>query len=167
MISTITMMKTKKGLYTILYPFMASILGLAGLAKECFAVIFGFWFSQGQQPIGVSLTTMQIITGGTRPAVILAIHKLEEAGLILAMRTPGKKTIYDVKMPDQALADFKAMYPSSKLVNSFTRQEYASKTSPSKTRIPENKKNANHDLVITPLRVKPASEIHTGGLQEA
>ena len=159
--------KTKKGLYTILYPFMACVLNLAGLAKECFAVIFGFWISQGEQPVGVSLTTMQTITGGTRPAVIQAVHKLENAGLILALRTPGKKTIYNVKLPEQTLADFKESYASKKLVNSLNPQEYTPKTSTGTASLPQNNKNATHESVITPLRVKPASEIRTGGLKEA
>ena len=159
--------KVKKGLYTILYPFMASVLSLAGLAKECFATIFGFWFAQGQHPVGVSLTTMQTITGGTRPAVIHAIHKLEEAGLILAVRTPGKKTFYDVTIPEQALVEFKELYANNKLVNSFNPKEYTPLTSSSKTSLPQNKRNAKREPVITPLKVKPASEIHSGGLTEA
>lgn len=146
---------------------MASVLGLAGLAKECFAIIFGFWFSQSQRPVPVSLTTMQTITGGTRPAVILAVHKLEEAGLITASRTPGKKTIYDVKLPEKALADFKELYANKRLVKSINPQEYAPTTSTSSPRLPQNKKNAKSESVITPLRVKPANEIRTGGLKEA
>lgn len=159
--------KVKKGLYTIIYPFMASVLGLAGLAKECFAIIFGFWFSQGQHPVGVSLTTMQTITGGTRPAVVQAVHKLEESGLVLAVRTPGKKTFYDVTIPEQALIEFKELYANCKLVNSFNPKEYTPLTSSSKTSLPQNKRNAKRESVITPLRVKPASEIRTGGLKEA
>lgn len=161
------MEKKKKGLYTIIYPFMASLLGLAGLAKECFATIFGFWYSQGQNPVGVSLTTMQNITGGTRPAVIHAIHKLEEAGLIVAVRTPGKKTFYDVTIPEQALVEFKELYANNKLVNSFNTKEYTPLTSSSKTGLPQINRNPNREPVITPLKVKPASEIHSGGLTEA
>lgn len=160
------MEKKKKGLYTIIYPFMASLLGLAGLAKECFATIFGFWYSQGQNPVGVSLTTMQNITGGTRPAVIHAIHKLEESGLIVAERTPGKKTVYHVTIPEQALTDFKALY-TNELVQRINHQGYSEHTSTSKPTIPRNKTNKTHESVITPLRVKPASEIRTGGLKEA
>lgn len=158
--------KTKKGLFTIIYPFMASILNLAGLAKECFATIFGFWFSQGQHPVGVSLTTMQTITGGTRPAVVQAIHKLEESKLIIATRTPGKKTVYDVTIPEQALTDFKALY-AKELVQRLNHQGYTVNTSTSEPTIPRNNIKAKRESVITPLRVKPASEIRTGGLKEA
>ena len=159
--------KEKKGLYTIIYPFMAGVLSLAGLAKECFATIFGFWFAQGQHPVGVSLTTMQTITGGTRPAVIHAIHKLEEAGLILAVRTPGKKTFYDVTIPEQALVEFKELYSNNKLVNSFNAKEYTPLTSSSKTSLPQINRNPKREPVITPLKVRPAGEIHCGGLTEA
>lgn len=156
----------KKGLYTIIYPFMASVLGLAGLAKECFATVFGFWFSQGQNPVGVSLTTMQTITGGTRSAVVQAVHKLEESKLLVATRTPGKKTVYDVTIPEQVLTDFKALYANA-LVKQFNQQEYSQHTRTSEPTIPRNNKKAKLEPVITPLRVKPASEIRTGGLKEA
>lgn len=158
--------KTKKGLFTIIYPFMASVLGLAGLAKECFASIFGFWFSQGQNPVGVSLSTMQTITGGTRAAVVQAVHKLEESKLIVATRTPGKKTVYDVTIPEQALTDFKSLYANA-LVKQFNHQGYSVHTSTSEPTIPQNKTKATHESVISPLRVKPSNEIHTGGLKEA
>lgn len=156
-----------KGLYTIIYPFMASVLYLSGLTKECFAIIFGFWFSQGQKPVCVSLTTMQTITGGTRPAIINAVHKLEEAGLIIAERTPGKKTIYDVTIPEQALIEFMDLYANSKLIKLFNSKEYTPLTSTSKTRLPQNKKNARCESKIMPLKVKPASEIRAEGLKEA
>lgn len=158
--------RTKKGLYTIIYPFMASALGLVGLAKECFATIFGFWFSQDRNPVGVSLTTMQTITGGTRSAVVQAIHKLEESQYIIATRKPGKKTVYDVTIPDQVLMDFKTLY-TCELVKQFNHQGYSKRTSTSKPIIPRNKINAKHDPIITPLKVKPAGEIHGGGLKEA
>ena len=159
-------MKTKKGLYTIIYPFMASVLSLAGLAKECFAVIFGFWFSQGQSPVGVSLTTMQTITGGTRAAVVQAVHKLEESKLIVATRKPGKKTVYDVTIPEQALTDFKTLY-ANELVQRINRQGYSERTSTSVPTLLRNNIKSKYESVITPLRVKPASEIRTGGLKEA
>lgn len=158
--------KTKKGLYTILYPFMASALNLTGLAKECFAVIFGFWFSLGQHPVGVSLTTMQTITGGTRSAVVQAIHKLEEFKLIVAIRTRGKKTLYDVTISEQSLTDFKALY-ANELVHPFIHQGYYEHTSTNAVSIPQNNRKGKRESVITPLKVKPASEIHIGGLEEA
>lgn len=157
----------RKGLYTIIYPFMASVLCLSGLTKECFAIIFGFWLSQGQKPVGVSLTTMQTITGGTRPAIINAVHKLEEAGLILAERTPGKKTIYDVTIPEQALIEFMDLYANSKLIKLFNSKEYTPLTSTSKTRLPQNKKNAKCESIITPLKVRSDGKISSGGLREA
>lgn len=159
--------KTRKGLYTVLYPFMASVLNLAGLAKECFAVIFGFWFAKGQKPVGVSLTTLQIITGGTRPAVIKAIYKLEDAGLILASRIPGKKTTYDVILPKHILMEFTDVYADKKLVSALIPQEYTPSTSSGKTSTPLKIKKTKRESIITPLRVKSAGEIRAGRLKEA
>lgn len=158
--------ENKKGLFTILYPFMAQ-LGLAGLAKECFATIFGFWYSQGQHPVGVSLTTMQTITGGTRPAVIQAINKLEKAGLIIGSRIPGKKTIYDVKLPEQTMAEFKELYAGKRAVNTLNHQEYSPKTSTSPPNLPRNNKNPKREPYNTPLKVRTTDGINTGGLKEA
>lgn len=159
--------KTKKGLFTIIYPFMASILNLAGLAKECFAVIFGFWFAKGKNPVGVSLTTLQTITGGTRPAVIQAIYKLEKAGLIRASRMPGKKTTYDVILPEQTLAEFLDEYVDNKPVSTLNPKEYTQITRTSIGIIPVNNKKEKHKSVNTLLKVKNAGEIRTGGLKEA
>lgn len=156
--------KTRKGLYTVLYPFMARGLNLAGLAKECFAVIFGFWFALGRTPVGVSLTTMQTITGGTRPAVIQAINKLEKAGLITASRIPGKKTTYDVILPEQTLAEFIDVY--AKPVSTLIHQEFSLKTRTGQPSIPLYKKKVKLEPV-SPLRVKTASKIRTGSLKEA
>lgn len=156
-----------KPLYTIIYPFMSSDLKLAGLAKECFAIIFNFWLYMGQKPVGVSLMTMQEITGGTRPAVIQAILKLEKAGLIAAQKTSGKTTKYDVILPKQTLEEFMNVYARMKLVNSLNPQEYIKNTSTSKASIPQNNKKEKIKSVNTPLKVKPAGEIHTGGLKEA
>lgn len=164
---TIMKQNTRKGLYTVLYPFMASVLNLAGLAKECFAVIFGFWFAKGKNPVGVSLTTLQTITGGTRPAVIQAIYKLEKAGLIMASRMPGKKTTYDVILPEQTLAEFMNTYTVNRLVSTHISQEYTPKTRTSQTCILLKNKKEKHKSVNTPLRVKHTGEIFTGGLKEA
>lgn len=145
---------------------MARVLNLAGLAKECFAVIFGFWFALGRTPVGVSLTTMQTITGGTRPAVIQAINKLEKAGLIIASRIPGKKTTYDVILPEQTLAEFMNTYADNRLVSTLISQEYTPITRTGHPSIPLNKKKVKLEPV-SPLRVKTASKIRTGRLKEA
>ncbi len=145
---------------------MAKSLNLAGLAKECFAVIFGFWLSQGQKPVSVSLTTMQTITGGTRPAVVQAVHKLEEFKLLVALRRPRKKTKYDVIIPEQVLADFKALYATG-LVKQLNHEGCSRNTSTSVPTLLRNNIKTKHKSVITPLKVKTASEIRTGGLKEA
>lgn len=166
---TIMKQKTRKGLYTVLYPFMSSgVLNLSGLAKECFAVIFGFWFSQGQIPVSVSLTTMQTITGGTRSAVVRALYRLENSGLIMASRIPGKKTTYNVILPKQTLAEFIDVYADNKPVSALIHQEYTQETRTGQPSIPLNNKKVKLESVSSPspLRVT-AGEIRTGGLREA
>ena len=71
----------KQGVYTKIYPFMHRDLGLSGLGKEIFAVIFGFWFK-------------------TRSA----------EGLLQVKREPGKPSMYMVVLPDRVLTDFEAAY---------------------------------------------------------
>lgn len=146
---------------------MSKVLNLAGLAKECFAVIFCFWYNQEQHPVTVSLTTMQTITGGTRPAVVQAVHRLEVDGLIVAERTPGKMTTYNVVIPQHVLAEFKSLYPQNKPVKMFNPQEVIPLTSTSHPRIPQNKNNVKCKPDITSLKVKAVGEIRTGGLKEA
>ena len=157
----------KKGLYTVIYPFMARELKLSGLAKECFAILFGFWFSQGPETVSVSLTPMQIITGGTRPAIVMAVKKLEEIGIVRAERMPGKKTCYDIKLADQTLTNFKELYLKQKLVNSFTPQEFIPITSACNNNLPHKIRNMKYETVTSPLKVRAANEIHSGGLTEA
>lgn len=158
--------KTYKGLFTIIYPFMHSDLHLTGLAKECFAVIFGFWFFQGEHPVGVSLTIMQTLTGGTRSSVVQAIHKLEESQYIAAHRQTTKKTMYVVTISEQVLANFKSIYDNS-LVLPLNHQRYSEHTSASPPTTRQNKIKDKYKSDITPLRVKNAREINTGGLKEA
>ena len=158
--------KRTNGLYTVIYPFMAGALQLKGLVKECFAVIFGFWFSQNQNPVSVSLNTFQSISGGTRSSVVKAIHKLEEYKFIVATRKPGKKTVYDVTIPEQVLKDFKALY-TNELVKRLNDQGYPKHTSTSMPTIHQNNIKEINKTVITPLKVKPACEIRAGGLKEA
>jgi len=158
---------TRKGLFTVIYPFMAFALNLTGLAKECFAVIFNFWISQGQKPVSVSLTTMQTITGGTRPAVVQAVHKLEKYKFLIAMRTPGKRTVYEVTIPEQVLTDFMQLYAPHEPVKEVTPLEYLQLTGPGKTCLLQNKKKAKCEPIISPLKVRPVGEIRSGGLKEA
>lgn len=98
--------KDYRWMFTAVYGFMSCTLGLFGYTKEVFAVIFGFWEHAGERSVAVSLSVMQAITGASRPAVIAAVGALEDAGLVVANRQPGKSTTYDVRMNPCLLAEY-------------------------------------------------------------
>lgn len=131
-------------LYTVLYSFMASELGLKGLVKEVFAIIFGFWLETNKTAAWVSLTTMQKITGGTRPAVVNAIKALESRGFIRTIRSPGKCSQYSITIPQAIIDDFEATFhilgkSANRIpVKSSNPQGLIGNTSSSKIFIPQN-----------------------------
>ena len=94
-------------LFTVIYAFMATELGLKGLALGVFASIFNFWVNANYSETWVSITTMQKMTGGSRPAVVKAIQRLERRGLICTCRNPGKRSTYMVTISPDLLSEFK------------------------------------------------------------
>lgn len=105
-------------LYTILYSFISTELGLEGLAKEVFAIIFGFWLDANRTTAWVSLTTMGTITGGSRPAIVEAVKLLEHKGYIAIDRSPGKHSLYSVTIDAGIMKDFDDTY-SAEVVRSL------------------------------------------------
>lgn len=103
--------------YTILYPFFHQRLGLRGYTKEVFAVIFGFWYASNQTSVPVSISVIQEIVGGERCSLIKAIKELEERGLVVATRTPGRETKYSVKLDHGLLNDFRQNYTKTEPVS--------------------------------------------------
>lgn len=158
--------KKTKALFTILYPFMSSVLELAGLAKECFAVIFGFWIAQGERPVSASITIMQAITGGSRPAIVKAIRHLNELGLIQSVKIPGKRTLYTVVIAPSVLEEFMASYPNA-LVKRVNHNELTPNNSAGQGTKPQKKSNPKREPYNTPLKVRTTDGINTGGLKEA
>ena len=158
--------KKVKALFTILYPFMSEVLNLAGLAKECFAVIFGFWLAQGERPISASISIMQAITGGTRPAIVTAIRHLKEEGFIQAKTIPGKRTLYQVSIDRKIIDDFKAMYPNTLPVKHVNPHELTLKNSTRKETKPHNINKPKLESYYTPLKVRTNKDIYTGYLKE-
>ena len=100
-----------KGVYTTIYPFMHKDLGLAGLGKEIFAVIFGFWF-RSRSAVPAPYPIIQEITGASVPTISAHLQSMESDGLLQVKREPGKPNTYVVVIPDQVLADFEASYGS-------------------------------------------------------
>lgn len=155
----------REALYTILYPFMSETLGLHGYEKETFAVIFGFWFKAGEKPVRASLSTIQKITGGTRPAIVKAITLLIKDSFIKAEKRPGKPTLYSVILAPEILTEFKANY-RPRPVAPVNRQESNSLTTTGSPAKLQNKGNARYQNDTT-LHVRRLEDITTGGLPEA
>lgn len=149
-------------LYTVIYAFMATELGLKGLAKEVFATIFNFWVDANYSETWVSITTMQKITGGSRPAVVKAIQHLERRGKICTCRNPGKRSTYMVTIPPDLLSEFKNTFMDER-VNSVNQQRETKVTSTSSPTYPQKKekRKMNKSLIINSKNF-----INTGGLPE-
>lgn len=151
-------------LYTILYPFMSSDLGLFGYDKEVFAVIFNFWLHSGEKPVRASLSTIQKIIGGSRPTILRAVNALIEGQLISPDKHPGRPTMYSVTIPSEILTEFKNTY-RKKQVQSVNQQEFSYKTTTSAAAKPQ--KYTKGKCNNTTLRVGKKEEVITGGLPEA
>lgn len=85
-------------LYATLYPFMTQKLMLKGAERDAFAVIFSFW-QKNMKPVKVSFTTIQEISGATRPTIIAAIARLKARGLIEICKNRGKTNTYNIILP--------------------------------------------------------------------
>lgn len=99
----------KKRVYATLYPFMHRDLGLSGLGKEIFAVIFGFWF-KARSAVPAPYPIIQEITGASVPTISAHLQSMESEGLLHVTREPGKPSMYLVVLPDLVLSDFEATY---------------------------------------------------------
>lgn len=166
-------------LFTVIYAFMASELGLKGLAKEVFAIIFGFWIKANRSEVLVPLRVMQKITGCTKTGIQKAVHSLEKMGVLQICRTPGKKLKYMVTIGADVIRDFEEAYmvnsvggddssPVNKVdhppVNRVNQQRITKFTSSGQLCYPQKKeeKKINKNLMV-----KSKKEINTGGLPEA
>lgn len=152
----------KKYPFTILFSFMSSVLHLYGYTKETFAVIFGFWLSGGEKPVPASLSTIQKITGATRPAVVQAIENLISRNLLSALKSPGRRTFYSVILDPQLLLEIKEDI-QNKVDKPFNQPCLADFTSAGKVAKPRNQGKPK----VNPLRMKSATEMSTGDLEEA
>lgn len=158
------MNKIDRKLYTIIYPFMSSTLGLSGAVKETFAVIFCFWISSGEVPIKASLTIIQTITGATRPTVVRALQILENNGLISRLKIPGKATLYKITIKSEILNKFKEQY-KYRPVKRDNQNGLHSVTTSSQISQPQNNNKTNFKKVNT-IKVKKFEEFRTNGLPE-
>lgn len=84
-------------LFTIIYGWMWSELGLRGLTKEVFAVIYGFASRKKDTAIS-PYTVIQAITGASRSSISAAIKELEDRNLIECVRKEGRCTRYIVHL---------------------------------------------------------------------
>lgn len=88
---------------------MHRALGLSGLGKEIFAVIFGFWIKT-RSAVRVPYPIIQEITGASVPTISAHLQCMESEGLLQVKREPGKPNMYIVVLPEQVLVDFEAAY---------------------------------------------------------
>lgn len=157
------MMKIDRKLYTVIYPFMSSVLGLSGQTKETFAVIFNFWYSSGKTPVRASVTMIQYITGASRPTVVQSIASLHASGLIDFKKSPGRATEYVVTLKDDILKSFERIYKSVPVNNDNHQQLSRFTTTGSETEL-QNKVKRHKDNYS--LKVKTSGTLFTGGLPE-
>ena len=94
-------MSQLKGSYYVVQSFMATELGLKGIDKEIFAIIWGF--SQGNNTFNGSLSYLEELTGYSRPTVIGALKGLVSRGLLVKkeiFRNGQKLCVYKAVLPD-------------------------------------------------------------------
>lgn len=94
-------MSQLKGSYYVVQSFMTSELGLKGIDKEIFAIIWGF--SQGNNTFNGSLSYLEELTGYSRPTVIGALKGLVCRGLLVKkeiFRNGQKLCVYKAVLPD-------------------------------------------------------------------
>lgn len=157
------MKKNDRKLYTVIYPFMSSVLGLSGQVKETFAVLFNFWYCSGKKPIRAPVSTIQYITGASRPTVVQAIASLHAVGLIDVKKSPGRASEYVVTMKDEILESFERIYKSIS-VNNDNHQRLSCFTTTGSGIEPPNKNKGHKDNYS--LKVKSSGTLFTGGLPE-
>lgn len=153
---------TDKKLYTVIYPFMSSMLGLSGQTKETFAVIFNFWYGAGKKPVRAPVTIIQYIIGASRPTVVQSIASLHEVGLIDFKKSPGRATEYVVTLKDDILERFERTFKSVP-VNYDNHQRLSHFTTTGSGIEPQNKNKGHKDNYS--LKVKSGT-LYTGGLSE-
>lgn len=160
-------------LYTTIYAFFFTQLGLKGLAKEVFAILFGFWMDANQSAAWVSLTTMGKITGGSRPAIVAAVKHLESVGLVKVERSPGKHSMYTVIIKDEILNDYMETFgarvkpANSPPVSTLNRSQYRNFNTTCQRGEQENNKKADKEGKINSvLRTRKKTEFILDGLRE-
>lgn len=90
-----------KGSYYVVQSFMTSELGLKGIDKEIFAIIWGF--SQGNNTFNGSLSYLEELTGYSKPTVIGSLKMLVGRGLLVKkeiFRNGQKLCVYKAVLPD-------------------------------------------------------------------
>lgn len=97
-------------LFTTLYPFFWQDLRLSGVPKEVFAVIFNFWVNSGNNAVIAPVKTIRAIIGASRSRILDAIRKLEQKGVIIAYRVPGKNTRYGVEIDEEIMRKWYKTY---------------------------------------------------------
>lgn len=105
-------MSLTKGNYYVIQSFMTTELGLKGIDKEIYAIVWGF--SQGENTFNGSLSYLEEITGYSRPTVVSSLKKLVKKGLLV------KKDIF---RDGQKFCAYRAVASENKAEGSKTELE--------------------------------------------
>lgn len=144
---------------------MASELGLSGLTKEVFAVIFCFWIAAGEKSVKASFSVIQTITGAARATVMNSIAGLIDRNYISAEKRNGKATLYMVTIDQKIIDNFKKVFRHK--TGSIDRPagvQLLNRTG-SMSEL-QNKRKQVYKGTGTSLKVKPCEKMDFGGLPE-
>lgn len=132
--------------YTTIYPFMWQDLKLEGYTKEVFAVLFGFCV-RSAGPVHVPYRNIRAITGASQPTVAKCIRRLEESGIVKAIHTQGRGTLYSISIPETVLRKYEEQSgleltgKDAEQVKTFNRTRLTGLTATSKETEPHNRSN--------------------------
>ena len=141
--------------YLIIYAFMMLDLSLKGVVRDVFAAIFNFWIKAGKIPVHAPFRSLKRITGASRPSISVAIAKLEDKGLLSVQKSPGKRSMYEVHLPETILNDFEETFHKRSGAKSFDSKNISPKSTDSNSNI--NKTIKNGQTHCTPLSVGDAN----------
>lgn len=138
--------------YYTMYPFFWSLLGLSGITKEVFAVLFAFWKGR-RGPITVTYPMIRSMTGASKPSVASAIANLQKKGLIEIKKTAGLRSVYVIHLDDKILSDYDKAYggKDSLPVKDFNHNGLNKLTAAGKESEPQNIKEK--EKIISPLSI--------------
>ena len=100
----------RRGLYFTVYPHLVRDLGLSGIKRDIFSIIFGFWRKAGKA-VPAPFSVLREMTGATDPSISVAIKALRKKKLIAVVdKGRGMRSLYRVTLAPEILQEFEAEY---------------------------------------------------------